>query len=149
MLKGSIQRIAQLIQSPKLEIKILSKAVIARLIPLDTASDEHAVLTMLTDEDAIGAIEILKMITSLNATMNFPCIHMLMDLGRSPHNMQVFINCEITAVLANVIDSVCEEEKSLAAEFIRRLMQMEYDGKEEISAISNNGSLQHDKEGMH
>ena len=69
------------IQSPKLEIKILSKAVIARLIPLDTASDEHAVLIMLTDEDAIGAIEILKMITSLNATMNFPCIHMLMACG--------------------------------------------------------------------
>ena len=129
------QSIGPLIQLPSSEIKLFSKALIARLIPINAVNDDMAVLMVIEDE-------VDHLISLISSTQSIPIISVIMDLCRSPHNMCVFASRnEITSKLADMIDSIGEDEQSKVAQLIWRMMEFNYEGNEEMCAIINNGTL--------
>lgn len=134
-----LQSIGSLIQLPSIEIKLLSKALIARLIPTDAVNDDMAVL-MLIEDDEVD--HLISMLTSLQSYKAIPSISVVMDICRSPHNLWALASRDVAVKLSDVMDSISEGDQSKAAELIWRMMELNYEGSEKVSAVINNGSLQ-------
>ena len=138
--KQSFQNIASLVQSSSLNIRLLSKALTARLIPSDTVKDERAVLIVLDNNEVNYLVRLLE--SSQTMYTSLPILPMVMDLSRSPHNMFAFVFEDVASILADIMDSVNEREQSILAQLIWRMMTFIYEGNEEVSAlIINNGTL--------
>lgn len=136
----SLQIVAPLIESPFTEVKLLSKALIARLIPANVASDDLAVLMLIQDDEVDHLISVLTSEQSYNTVI--PVISVMMDLSRSPHNMGTFVSKNIALVLSNSMDSISEEDQIKATQLIQRMLELNYEGSEDMYMIINNGSLQ-------
>lgn len=121
------------------DIKLLSKALIARLIPPDTANDNMATLIQIKDDEVDHLISILN--SARSEYIMFPIIPVVMDLSRSPHNMWAFASKDVVLVLSDTIDSISENYQATAAQLIWTLMEFNYEGSEEASAIVNNGTV--------
>lgn len=129
------QSIGPLIQLPSSEIKLLSKALIARLIPIDAVNDDMAVLMLIEDD------EVDHLISMLTSTQLIPVISIMMDLCRSPHNMCAFASrLSIASMLSDIMDSASEDDQSKVAQLIRRLTVFNFESNE-VSAVINNGTL--------
>ena len=131
--------IAPFIELPSTEIKVLSKALIARLIPTDIMIDNIAVLIIIQDDEVNHLVNVL---TSKELCHSIPVITIMMDLSRSPHNMERFISKDTASILSNCMDSISEEYQAKAAQLIWRMMELNYEGNEDVCMIINNGSLQ-------
>ena len=134
-----IKCVGQLTQFNSTDIKLISKALVARLIPTDTSSDDMAVLILIKDDEVDHLISMVQSIWSKHNP--FPIISVIMDLSRSPHNMWAFASRDVAMVLSNVMDSINEEDQAMSAQMIWVLMEFNYTGNEEVSAIVNNGTL--------
>ena len=134
----SLQIITSFIELPSTEIKLLSKALIARLIPANVANDDMAVLTLIQDDEADHLISVLQSKQSYNT---IPVVSVLMDLSRSPLNIVTFISKDTTSILSDVMDDICDEDQVMAAQVIWRMVELNYEGNEDMSLIVNNGSL--------
>lgn len=139
-----LQSIKPLIELPSTEIKLLSKALIARLIPIDTVSDDAAVLTLITDDEVEY---LMSLITSAQSYKIIPIISVMIDLSRSPHNTFALASREVAMKLSDVMESFSEDDQAKSALLIWRMMELDYDGSEEVSTIGNNGTLQAQSEG--
>ena len=135
----SLQIVTPFIESPSTEIKLLSKALIARLIPINVTSDDMAVLIIMQDDEVDHLISAL---TSKESYHTIPVISVMTDLSRSPHNMGAFVSKDTITVLANCMDSIGEEDQAKAAQLIWRMMELNFEGSENTYMIINNGSLQ-------
>lgn len=132
-----LHTIKPLVKSPSTENRVLSKALIARMIPLNTASDNLALLIQVNDDEVHYLVSVLESVHS-----SLPIISVLMDLSRSPHNMWTFMSKNVPSQLSDSMDSISEEDQVMAAQLIWQMMESNYGGSEEISAIINNGTLQ-------
>lgn len=135
-----IQTVGFLIQSSVqlVELQLLSKALIARLIPIDT-SDDTAVLILIKDDEVD---HIIKMLTSAQSKhINLPIISIMMDLCRSPHNMWALASRDVSLLLSDVMDNISEGDQAKGAQLIWRMMEFNYNESEEVSALINNGTL--------
>jgi len=139
-----LQSIGPLIQLPSTEVKILSKALIARLIPSDVASDDTAVMILLEDEEVAYLVNLVAPVQSSRA---FPITSVMLDLSRSPHNLFALASSDVTLKLSDTMESLNEESQAEAAQLIWRMMELEYDGSEAVSTIINNGTLQMQSDG--
>lgn len=133
-----LQSIRSLILLPSTEIKLLSKALIARLIPIDAVSDDMAVLMLIKDDEVDY---LMSMLTSVQSYKTVPIISVMTDLGRSPHNMFALASREVAVKLSDIMDS-SEDDPSKATQLISSMMELNYEGSEEVSAVINNGTLQ-------
>ena len=131
-----IQSIGQLIQFSSTDIKLISKALIARLIPMDTANDDMAVLMLITHDEVDRLIGIVQ-----SKCITFPIMSVIMDLSRSPHNMRVFASKDFVTVLSNIMDSFSDEDQARSTQVMQMLMQQSFTGNEDKAAIANNGTL--------
>lgn len=140
-----LHTIKPLVKSTSTENRLLSKALIARMIPLNTANDNLALLIQVNDDEVHYLVSVLESVRS-----SFPVISVLMDLSRSPHNMWTFMSNNVPSQLSDLMDSISEEDQVVAAQLIWQMMETNYGGTEEISAIINNGTLQDQclKDGM-
>ena len=140
------QSIGPLIQLPSTEIKVLSKALIARLIPADVVSDDSAAMTLIENEevDYLMGLIVPDLYQSYKA---LPVISIMMDLSRSPHNLFGLVSKDAVTKLSDVLESLSEEDEAKTAQLIWRMMELEYNGSEGLSAISHNGTLQMKSEG--
>lgn len=129
-----LQSIGPLIQLPSTEIKLLSKALIARLIPTDVVNDDMAVLMLIEDKEVDHLINILTPVQSYKA------IPVMMDLSRSPHNMWALASRDLTLKLSDIMESLSEDDQSKAAQLIWRMMELNYEESEEVSTIIHNGT---------
>lgn len=126
-------------------MKVLSKALIARLIPADAGSDDSAVLTLIEDDEVDY---LMSLIVSPHSHNVVPIISIMMDLSRSPHNSFALASKDVMMKLSDAMESFGEDDQARGAQLIWRMMELEYDGSEEVSHISNNGTLQAQSEGM-
>ena len=136
--------IGSLIQFPFMEIKLLSKALIARLIPADVVRDDKAILILLEDYEVD---HLLSMLTSTQPNDTIPSVSIIMDLSRSPHNMWALASKDGASKLADAFDSISEADQAKAAQLICSMVDLNYEGIEDISAITNNGTVK--KEHFH
>ena len=140
-----LQSIGPLIQLPSTEIKVLSKALIARLIPSDVVSDDSTVMTLIENEEVDY---LMSLIADLYQSYKaLPIISIIMDLSRSPHNLFGLVSRDTVTKLSDVLESLSEEDQAKSAQLIWRMMELEYNGSEGTSAISHNGTLQIKSEG--
>lgn len=131
-----------------MDIKLLSKALISRLIPADAASNDMAVM-MLVDDDEVD--ELMSTLTPVQSHGVIPSISIMMDLSRSPHNLWAFASKDAASKLSDIMDDLTEDDQAKAAQLVWTMMELNYAGTEEVSAIINNGTLQeqpHNEEGM-
>ena len=134
-----IKSVGQLTQFNSTGIKLISKALVARLIPTDASSDDMAVLILIKDDEVD---HLISMVQSTRSKYNpFPIISVIMDLSRSPHNIWAFASRDFAMVLSSVMDSINEEDQAMSAQMIWMLMEFNYTGNEEVSAVVNNGTL--------
>ena len=133
-----LEIIGPLIEISSTEIKVLSKALIARMIPIDAISDDMAVLTLIKDEE----VEYLITLMSSQPCQTIPIISVMIDLGRSPHNLFALASQNVAAKLSEVMESFYEDDQAKIAQLIWKIMEIDYDGSENISIVSNNGSLE-------
>ena len=132
------QSIGPLVQLPFNNIKLLSKALIARLIPADAVDDDMAVLIVIEDE----VDDLISMLESTPSYKTIPVISVMIDLCRSPHNMSAFASrVNVVSKLSDMMDSVSEDDQPKVAELIWRMMEFNYTGNEKVSAVINNGTL--------
>lgn len=121
------------------DIKLLSKALIARLIPIDAANDDMATLIQIKDD------EVDHLISTLNSARSeyiiFPIIPVVMDLSRSSHNMWAFASKDIALMLSDTMDNISENYQATVAQLIWSLMEFNFEGSKEASAVVNNGTL--------
>ena len=134
----SLQIISSFIELPSTEIKLLSKALIARLIPANVANDDMAVLTLIQDDEVDHLVDILQ---SKQSYTTIPVVSVMMDLSRSPHNIVAFLLKNTASALSDSMDNICEDDQVMAAQVIWRIMELNYEGNEDVSLIVNNGSL--------
>ena len=127
-------------QSSSVKIKIFSKALIARLIPVDTIKDDVAVLLLIDDEELDYLIKILTLSQSKYAAV--PIVPVMVDLSRSPHNLYAFVAKGIASLLSDIMDSISEHDQIMAAQLIWRIMTFNYKENESTSAIIYDGTLQ-------
>ena len=142
-----VQYIGAFTQSPNVYIRLISKSLIARLIPLDTDSHEMAILILINDEEVDKMITIL--LSQPDDILDTTTVSMVVDLCRSPHNMWAFVSSDIISVLTNVMDSSCERSQVhvLAAKLVWTVMELENDSSQDnvdFNAVVNNGSLQNE-----
>ena len=135
-----IQSIGPLVQASSTQIKILSKVLIARLIPSDVVSDDAAVLILVEDDEVNDLISCIETAQSYKRSL-IPVISVMLDLGRSPHNLFALASKDTTVNLSNIMESCGEDDQARSAQLIWRIMELEYDESVEVSAITNNGSL--------
>lgn len=137
LVRQNVQSIGSLIlgSSTSVKVKLLCKALVARLIPTDVSKDEMAVL-MLTDD-----AEVDLLINMLSPDQFFPSLSVMTDLCRSPHNMYALVSRDATSKLSEMMESLSEDNQSKAAQLIWEIMQLTYEGDEVVSAVINNGSL--------
>ena len=134
-----IQSIGQLTELSSIDIKVLSRALIARLIPNDAVSDDSAVLIL------IGEDEVEYLISLMIPTQSYkkiPVISIMVDLSRSPRNLFTFASKDVVLKLSDSMESLSEDDQAKSALLIWRIMELDYDGSEEMSVISNSGTLQ-------
>ena len=139
LMQHSWQSIKTLIQLPSIEIKLLSKALIARLIPADAVQDDNAALILIEDTEVDVLI---KMLTPVPLFKAVPVISVMVDLCRSPHNMQALVARNVVVKLSDIMDSMSEDDQSKAARLIWRMMELKFESSEEVSVIVNDGTLQ-------
>ena len=135
-----LQTVYSLVQSSSVKIKIFSKALIARLIPVDTIKDDVAVLLLIDDEELHYLIKILTLSQSKYAAV--PIVPVMVDLSRSPHNLYAFVTKGIASLLSDIMDSISEHDQIMAAQLIWRIMTFNYKENESTSAIICDGTLQ-------
>lgn len=131
-----LHTIKALVQSSSTENRLLSKALIARMIPLNTANDKLALLTQVNHDEVHYLISVLESVHS-----SLPVISILMDLSRSPHNMWTFVSENVASQLSDSMNCISEEDQALAAQLIWQMMESDYGDSKEISAVINNGTL--------
>ena len=134
-----LQSIGPLTQLPSTRIKVLSKALIARLIPTDAVSDESTVMTLIEDEEVDYLI---SLVTPIQLYKVFPVTSVMMDLSRSPHNMFALASKDIVMKLSEIMESLSENNQAQCALLIWRVMELDYNESEGVFTISNNGTLQ-------
>lgn len=123
-------------------IKVLSKALIARLIPTDAIKDDTAVLILVEDD------EVDYLVNSLQTCGRIPIVMIMMDLSRSPHNMWALESKGVAIMLADNMEGLSENDQSLCAQLIWKLKELQYNGSEDVSVLNNNGTLQLQYEGI-
>ena len=129
-------------QSKSVELKVLSKALCARLIPLDSTNDDMAVLTLLNDDEVQYIVDFTIASTKMKY-MPIPMVSVMLDLSRSLMNLWTFAFKDVALVLSNVMDELTEDDQAQAALMIWRIMQLNYDGVEHLkSTVVNNGTLE-------
>ena len=141
LIRRSLQSVGSLIQLPSTETRLISKALISHLIPADTVKDDMAVL-MLIEDDEVDCL--VSMLASVPLAIDIPIISVMMDLCRSPHNMWALASRDVALVqkLSNVMDGTSKDDQSKATQLIWRMIESNFNGSEEVSAIINSGSLQ-------
>ena len=130
-----------------MDIKLLSKALIARLIPVDTTDDDNAALLLINDDEARYLVNVLQ---SCQYTA-LPINSVLTDLCRSRHNMQALVTMDVASVLSDYMDSISESDQICTSQLIRSMMTLNCGGSEKATAVTNNGTLfnqSFDEEGM-
>ena len=134
----SLQIITSLIGLSSTKIRVLSKALIARLIPANVATDDMAELILIRDDEVDHLISVL---TSTQSYNTIPIVSVMMDLSRSPHNIATFVSKSIALTLSDLMDSNCEEAQAMAAQLLWTIMEFNYETTQDMSLIVNNGSL--------
>ena len=142
LLKENLPGIGSLIHLPSTEIKLLSKALVARLIPTDATRDDMAVLMLIEDDEADYLISMLSPVQSI------PIISVISDLCRSPHNMWALASRDVALKLSDIMDNISEDDQSKAAQLIYRMVEFCYEGNEEVSQVINGGTQSLREEGM-
>lgn len=135
-----LQNIQALVKLPFTELRLLSKGLVARLIPTDIASDDRASLMLVKDDEIdllIGAFTSIRSCRTI-----IPLIPVMMDLSRSPHNVSAFASKNVASVLSDVMDSISEDDQDRAAQLIWMMMESNDDGSENESLLTNNGTMQ-------
>ncbi len=148
LLQKNLQSIAPLTQLPSTEIKLLSKALIARLIPADIANYDMAVLALI-EADEVDCL--MNTLISVQSYKTIPTLSVIVDLSRSPHNMWALASKDVALKLSDIMENMSKADESKAAQLIWRMMELNYKGSEEVSIITNNGTLQEESfsvEGM-
>ena len=140
-----LQILGPLIQLPSIEIKLLSKALIARMIPADAVKDDMAVLILIEDDEVDHLLSILS--SDVQSYNTVPCISVMADLSRSPHNMWAFASRDVALKLSDLMDHFGEDDQSKAAQLIWRVMELNYEGSEEVSLVINSGTQLLSEEG--
>ena len=135
-----LQNIQVLIELPFTELRLLSKALIARLIPVDATSDDKAKLMLLKDDEIDLLISALTSIQSRRTVI--PLIPVMMDLGRTPHNLLLFSSRNVTSVLSDVMDDMNEVDQERAAQLIWVMMESNHKGSNKDNVIINSGTTQ-------
>ena len=134
----SLQIITSLVRFSSTEIRVLSKALVSRLIPANVSTDDMAELILIQDDEVDHLISIL---TSKQSYNMIPIVSVMMDLSRSPHNITALISKSIALALSDSMDSFCEEDQAMAAQLIWTIMEFNYEATEDVSLIVKNGSL--------
>lgn len=122
---------------------MLSKALVARLIPIDAVSDDMAVLMQIKDDEVEYLISLLAQSHQI-----IPIISVMMDLGRSPHNLFALTSRNVTVKLSEAMESFSENDQAKSAQLIWKMMELDYDENDNMSTISSNGTLGEEPEGM-
>lgn len=140
LVKQHVNSIGSLILESSTKVKLLSKALVARLIPTGMAENEMAVLMLIEDNE----VDLLINMLSISPISNqfFPIVSIISDLCRSPHNMYAMASKDIASKLSDTMESFSEEDQSRAAQLIWEVMQLNYEGDEEVTAVVSNGTLQ-------
>ena len=112
--------------------------MIACLIPIDTTSDDMAVLILIKDNEVDYTI---SMLTSAHSKyITFPIISIVTDLCRSPHNVWALASRDILLLLSDLMDDISKDDQAKVAQLIWRIMVFNYNSSEEVSAIISNGT---------
>ena len=130
--------IGPLTQLQSNQVKVLSKALISRLIPVDVVSHNTTILILIQDDEVDYLTSLIALAHSYQAV---PVVSIMMDLSRSPHNLFMLASKDVTVKVSEVMEAWSEDDQAQSAQLIWRLMESNYDGSEEVSAIVNNGSL--------
>ena len=133
-----LQSVGALIQLPSSRIRVLSKALIARLISADAVRDDMAVLILIEDDEVDHLMSIVGRVSSYET---IPVISVLMDLCRSPHNMGALVSRDAALMLSDVMESISADDQTKVAQLIWKMMDLNYQGTEEVSSIINSGTL--------
>jgi hypothetical protein len=139
LIRRSLQSIGSLTQFPSTEIKLFSKALLARLIPPDAVKDDAAVLILIKDDEVNHLISTLASVQSYDV---IPGISIVVDLCRSPHNMLALVSRDAVSTLTDVMDRLGEDDQSKAAQLIWRMMELNFESNADVSAIINNGTVE-------
>ena len=136
-----VKNVQTLIKFPFTELRLISKALIARLIPVDATSDDMAPLILVKDDDVNLLISAS---TSHPARRTIiPLVPVLMDLSRSPCNVSAFASRDVASVLSSIMDSVSKVDQDRVAHLIWMMMESNHKGSEDSqSAVINNGTIQ-------
>ena len=121
---------------------MLSKALIARLIPINASNDDAALLLLMEDAEVDY---LMRLITPVQSYEMIPVTSVMIDLSRSPHNLFALASRDATMKLSDVMNSWSEYDQAIGAQLIWRMMELEYDGSEEMSVICNKGTLSEGK----
>ena len=133
-----IWRVGPLIQLPSTRIKLLSKALIARLIPTDVIDYNKAALVVMEDGEAD---HLISMLTSVQSYQVIPIFPVMIDLCRSPHNVWALVSRDVLVKLLGVCNNISKEDLSKSPQLIWRMVELKYNGTEGLTAVINNGTL--------
>lgn len=135
-----LEVIGPYVQFRSTEVNVLSKALIARLIPTDAVSDDSAVLILIKDDEVEYLRNLIR--KSSQSYQAIPVVSVMMDLARSPHNLFALASIDMAIDLSDLMETFSEDDQARSAQLIWKLMELDYDGNEEVTAIRNNGSLE-------
>ena len=138
-----VQYIGAFTQSPNMHIQLISKSLVARLIPPETGSHDTAILILISDKEVD---QLMTMLQSLpEDILDTTIFSMIIDLSRSPHNIWALVSRDITSTLTSIMDSLSERGQVLAAKLVWTVMEMENDSQSisvDFNTVTNNGTLQ-------
>ena len=135
-----LKNVVSLLKSSSVDIQLLLKGLLARLIPVDTTNDEIAQLLLINDDEVHYLIHVLQSCQSQYTAL--PIVPLLTDLCRSSHNMHKLASMNVASLLSNIMDSIADIDQSEAAQLIWSMMTLHYEESVTASAVINSGTLQ-------
>lgn len=135
-----LKNVVSLLKSSSIDVQLLLKGLLARLIPIDTTNDENALLLLINDDEVHHLVDVLK--SSQSKYMALPIVPVLTDLCRSPHNMHILASMDVASLLSDIMECISETDQTDAAQLIWSMMTLHYEESEKASTVINNGTLQ-------